>query len=183
MKRTLLLLMAAVGLVLILPRITSPQMRGGGRSAQPQKPLPPGMRAPMVRFEDLAAKAGLTGVVVSGSDKQQAYIVENTGTGLAILDYDNDGLPDIFFVNGDRFERTGQPQTHYLYHNLGGLRFEDVTRKSGILHKDWGQGVCAGDFDNDGYIDLFVTSWGKNVLWRNHGDGTFRDETQERGLS
>ena len=137
----------------------------------------------MVRFEDLAAKAGLTGVIVSGSDKQQAYIIENTGTGLAILDYDNDGLPDIFFVNGDRFERSGQAPTHYLYHNLGGLRFEDVTRKSGILHNGWGQGVCAGDADNDGYIDLFVTSWGQNTLWRNQGNGTFRDETKERGLS
>jgi hypothetical protein len=159
------------------------QMTGSGRAAVPRKPLPPGLKAPVVRFEDIAATAGLTGINVSGSDKQQAYIVENTGTGVAIFDYDNDGLPDIFFVNGDRFDRSGPPPTHFLYHNLGGLHFEDVTAKSGITHNDWGQGVCAGDIDNDGYIDLFVTAWGHNTLWRNQGNGTFRDETAARGLS
>jgi hypothetical protein len=159
------------------------QMTGSGKTAQPRKPLPPGVKPPAVRFEDLAARAGLVGVNVSGSDTQQAYIVENTGTGVAIFDYDNDGLPDIFFVNGDRFDRTGAAPGHFLYHNLGGLRFEDVTAKSGITHNDWGQGVCAGDIDNDGNIDLFVTAWGHNVLWRNQGNGTFRDETKDRGLA
>ena len=159
------------------------QMTGGGRTGAPRKPLPPGIKPPATHFEDIAAKAGLTGINISGSDKQQVYIVENTGTGVAIFDYDNDGLPDIFIVNGDRFDRTGAPPSHFLYHNLGGLRFEDVTAKAGITHNDWGQGVCAGDIDNDGNIDLFVTAWGHNVLWRNQGDGTFRDETSQRGLS
>ncbi len=72
--------------------------------------------------------------------------------------------------------------THFLYHNLGGLKFEDVTEKSGISHTGWGQGVCVGDVDNHGYPDLFVTQWGQNVLYRNLGNGTFRDETKERGL-
>ncbi len=160
-----------------------PQMTGGGRRALPGRPLPTGLRPPAVRFEDLAQKAGLTGVNVSGSDKQQMYIVENTGTGVAILDYDNDGLPDIFFVNGDRFDRAGPEPQPFLYHNLGGLRFEDVTQKSGITHTGWGQGVCAGDIDNDGNVDLFVTSWGENALWKNLGNGTFRNETKERGLA
>jgi enediyne biosynthesis protein E4 len=181
--RTPLICAAAALAVLCGLPLAFPQMMGGGRIALPRKPLPPGVKAPQVRFEDLAAKAGLTGVNVSGSDKQQAYIVENTGTGVAVFDYDNDGLPDLFFVNGDRFDRTGAPPTHFLYHNLGGLRFEDVTAKSGITHNDWGQGVCAGDVDNDGRIDLFVTAWGHNVLWHNQGDGTFRDETRERGLA
>jgi len=158
------------------------QMTGGGRTAAPKRPLPPGVKAPAIRFEDLAPRAGLVGVNVSGSDKQQAYIIENTGSGVAIFDYDNDGLPDIFFVNGDRFDPTGAAPTHFLYHNLGGLRFEDVTKRAGITHTGWGQGVCAGDIDNDGNVDLFVTSWGQNVLWRNQGNGLFRDETKERGL-
>lgn len=170
----------AVATLLMVPAIS--QMTGGGRKAAPKRPLPPGVKAPTIQFVDLASKAGLVGVNVSGSDKQQAYIVENTGTGVAIFDYDNDGLPDIFFVNGDRFDRTGAAPKHFLYHNLGGLRFVDVTEKAGITHTGWGQGVCAGDVDNDGNVDLFVTSWGQNVLWRNQGNGTFRDETKERGL-
>lgn len=158
------------------------QMTGTGRAGQPGRPLPPGMKPPAVRFEDLAEKGHIVGVNVSGSDKQQAYIIENTGTGVAIFDYDNDGLPDIFFVNGDRFDNELPRPRHYLYHNLGGLKFEDVTEKAGIVHSDWGQGVCAGDIDDDGNIDLFVTAWGHNTLWRNQGNGTFRDETRERGL-
>ena len=73
--------------------------------------------------------------------------------------------------------------THFLYHNLGGLKFEDVTDKAGIKPTGWGQGVCAGDIDNDGYPDLFVTQWGQNVLYRNQASGKFRDETKERGLA
>ena len=174
----------AIGLVVILALPVFTQMMGGGRTAQPARPLPPGMEAPQVRYEDLGAKAGLNGINVSGSDKQQAYIVENTGTGVAIFDFDNDGLMDLFFVNGDRFDRdTNARPTHYLYRNLGGLRFEDVTAKSGIAHTNWGQGVCAGDIDNDGFVDLYIGYWGHNVLYRNRGNGTFRDETKERGLA
>ena len=87
-----------------------------------------------MRFEDLAEKAGLSGINVSGSEVQQTYIVENTGTGVAIFDYDNDGLPDLFFVNGGRFDPHSPPPPHFLYHNLGGLRFEDVTARSGIAN-------------------------------------------------
>jgi enediyne biosynthesis protein E4 len=174
----------AMGLVVILALPVFTQMMGGGRTAQPARPLPPGMKAPQVRYEDLGAKAGLNGINVSGSDKQQAYIVENTGTGVAIFDFDNDGLMDLFFVNGDRFDRDPNARpTHHLYRNLGGLRFEDVTAKSGIAHTDWGQGVCAGDIDNDGFTDLYIGYWGHNVLYRNQGNGTFRDETKERGLA
>src|SRR5580765_1202012 len=137
---------------------------------------------PDVRYEDIAKQAGLTGVNVSGAERGKQYIVESTGTGVAIFDYDNDGLPDIFLVNGGRFDEQGQNLTHFLYHNLGGLKFEDVTERAGIAHTGWGQGVCVGDIDNDGYTDLFVTQWGQNVLYRNQGGGKFRDETKERGL-
>ena len=155
----------------------------GNGVATPAKPLPAGMKPPVVRYEDIAAQAGLTGVNVSGSPANKQYIVETTGTGVAIFDYDNDGLPDIFLVNGDRFQKDGTPSTPLLYHNLGGLKFEDVTKKAGLTHTGWGQGVCAGDIDNDGNVDLLMTQWGQNVLYRNQGNGTFRDETEARGLA
>jgi hypothetical protein len=154
----------------------------GNGVATPARPLPPGVKPPVVQYEDIAAQAGLTSVNVSGADKNKQYIVETTGTGVAIFDYDNDGLPDILFVNGDRFQKGGTPPTPVLYHNLGGLKFEDVTSKAGLTHTGWGQGVCAGDIDNDGYVDIFITQWGQNVLYHNQGNGTFRDETQARGL-
>jgi hypothetical protein len=163
-----------------VPRLLS-QMASGNVKDQPTHPLPPGMKAPAVDFRDVAAQAGLTAEAISG-DIDQTYIVENTGTGVAIFDYDNDGLPDIFFPQGDRLHPTGPPLTPHLYHNLGGLRFEDVTAKAGIGHLGWSQGVCAGDPDNEGRVSLFVTQWGHNVFLHNQGGGTFRDETKERGL-
>src|ERR1700678_651518 len=153
-----------------------------GGTAVPANPLPAGMKPPTVRFEDVAAEAGLTGRNVSGAEQGQQYIVETTGTGVAIFDYDNDGLPDIFQVQADRLHNEGPPLTPHLYHNLGGLRFEDVTAKAGIGHLGWGQGVCAGDADNDGHVDLFLTQWGHNVFLHNLGNGTFRDQTKERGF-
>jgi enediyne biosynthesis protein E4 len=177
-------LVAAVALtstpLIVGPRLLS-QMASGNVKDQPVHPLPPGMKAPVVDFRDVAAQAGLTAEVISG-DIDQTYIVENTGTGVAIFDYDNDGLPDIFLLQGDRLHPTGPPLTPHLYHNLGGLRFEDVTAKAGIGHLGWSQGVCAGDPDNEGRVSLFVTQWGHNVFLHNMGDGTFRDETKERGL-
>jgi hypothetical protein len=134
-----------------------------------------------VDFRDVAAQAGLTAEVISG-EIDQTYIVENTGTGVAIFDYDNDGLPDIFLLQGDRLHNSGPPLTPHLYHNMGGLHFEDVTAKAGIGHLGWSQGVCAGDADNDGHVDLFIGQWGHNVFLHNMGNGTFRDETKERGL-
>jgi len=172
---------ASLFLGLLLERQALPQMISSGATDQPVRPLPPGMKAPAVDFRDVASQAGLNAVVVYG-ELDQTYVVENTGTGVAIFDYDNDGLPDIFLVQGDRLKPGSTPLTPHLYHNLGGLRFEDVTEKSGIGHTGWGQGVCAGDADNDGNVDLFLGQWGHNVFLRNMGNGTFRDETRERGL-
>src|SRR5690242_19880293 len=101
-----------------------------GAKDQPAHPLPPGMKPPAVNFRDVAAQAGLTAEVISG-EMDQTYIVENTGTGVAIFDYDNDGLPDIFLLQGDRLQREPGPRlTPHLYHNLGHLHFEDVTQKA-----------------------------------------------------
>ncbi len=172
----------ALTLSLSIERRALSQMISSEARDQPARPLPPGMKAPAVDFRDVAAQAGLSAVIVSGDDMDQTSVVENTGTGVAIFDYDNDGLPDIFLVQGDRFKPGPVPLTPHLYHNLGGLRFEDVTEKAGIRHTGWGQGVCAGDVDNDGNVDLFITQWGHNVFLHNMGNGTFRDETRERGL-
>jgi hypothetical protein len=171
----------ALAFCLLVERQALSQMISSGATDQPLRPLPPGMKAPSVNFRDVAAQAGLSAVVVSG-EMDQTFVVENTGTGVAIFDYDNDGLPDIFLVQGDRLKPGPAPLTPHLYHNLGGLRFEDVTEKAGIGHTGWGQGVCAGDADNDGNVDLFLGQWGHNVFLHNMGDGTFRDETRERGL-
>ena len=168
-------------LLLVGPSALS-QMVSTGAKDQPARPLPPGIKAPIVDFRDVAVEAGLTAEVISG-EIDQTYIVENTGTGVALFDYDNDGLQDIFLLQGDRLQNTSGPSlTPHLYHNLGHLHFEDVTQKAGIGHTGWEQGVCAGDADNDGHVDLFVTQWGHNLFLHNIGDGTFRDETKERGL-
>ncbi|WP_348267110.1 CRTAC1 family protein [Edaphobacter paludis] len=157
-------------------------MATGNGKAAPAKPLPPGMKAPVVHYVDIAAQAGLKDVNVSGADKDKQYIIETTGTGVAIIDYDNDGLPDLFVVNGGKLDgSSGAP--YHLYHNLGGLKFEDVTTGSGLTHTGWGQGVCAGDADNSGKVDLFVTAWGQNAFFHNLGNGKFRDEAKERGLT
>jgi hypothetical protein len=157
-------------------------MATGGQSV-PARPLPSRMRPPVVDFKDVSEQAGLAGALnVSGSATSKAYIVETTGNGVAIFDYDGDGRPDIFLVNSGRLEKGATQPSHFLFHNLGNLKFEDVTAKAGIAHTGWGQGVCVGDIDNHGYPDLFITQWGQNVLYRNLGNGTFRDETKERGL-
>ena len=154
-----------------------------GAAAQPKRPLPEGVRPPQIEYRDIAAEAGLGGVAVSGSSVDKSYIVESTGTGAAILDYDRDGLQDILVISADRFEDEGDDPRHYLYRNLGGLRFADVTEEAGIRHTGWAQGACAGDIDNDGFDDLVIPHWGQNRLYRNQGDGEFRDETAERGLT
>ncbi len=153
----------------------------GNGHATPAKPLPPGVKPPVVDYRDIAAQAGLSAATISGAEVGKQYIVETTGSGVAILDYDNDGLPDIFVVNGGRFD--GPQPVDHLYHNLGGLKFEDVTQKAGLHRTGWGQGVCAGDVDNSGHVDLFVTEWGTNAFFHNLGNGTFREEAQERGLA
>jgi hypothetical protein len=180
--RRVAVLVALMCTLLAFERRALSQMVSAGKSDQPARALPPGMKAPVVDFRDVAAQAGLTAEVISG-ELDQTYIVENTGTGAAIFDYDNDGLPDIFLLQGDRLkESSSAPLTPHLYHNLGHLRFEEVTRKAGIGHTGWEQGVCAGDPDNEGRVDLFITQWGHNIFLHNMEDGTFRDETKERGL-
>jgi len=139
----------------------------------------------IAHFTDLARKAGLTAPVVFGGESTKKYIIETTGTGVAIFDYDHDGWPDIFMVNGTKLEgfAAGQAPTNHLYHNNHDGTFTDVTEKAGLAHTGWGQGVCVGDYDNDGFEDLYVTYYGKNILYHNNGNGTFTDVSEKAGVA
>ena len=139
---------------------------------------------PLAYFTDIAQEAGLTMMNVFGGVDSKKYIIETTGTGVAILDYDNDGWPDIFIVNGTKLEGfpAGKGPTNHLYHNNHDGTFTDVTVKAGLARTGWGQGVCVGDYDNDGWEDLYVTYYGKNVLYHNNGNGTFTDVSDKTGV-
>jgi enediyne biosynthesis protein E4 len=141
--------------------------------------------AAIADFRDLARAAGLTVRTVIGGERTKQYILETTGGGAAIVDYDDDGWPDIFLVNGARLASAANdaPPVSHLYRNNHDGTFADVTGKAGVGGSGWGQGVCAGDYDNDGHIDLFVTYYGKQILYRNNADGTFGDVTRAAGLS
>ena len=136
-------------------------------------------------FVNVARPAGLDAVTVFGGKEVNRYLLETTGCGAAFFDYDGDGRLDAFLVNGTTLAGfpKGQEPTFHLYRNRGDGTFEDVTRKAGLaVASGWGQGVCAGDVDNDGDTDLYVTAYGQNRFFRNRGDGTFEDATQAAGL-
>jgi hypothetical protein len=138
-----------------------------------------------VTFVDIAEQAGLTVPNVWGGLKSKKYIVEAKGSGLAFFDYDQDGWLDIYLTNGVRFEETykaGEAPICHLYKNNRNGTFTDVTEKSGLARTGWQTGVCVGDYDNDGWDDLFCCYWGHNVLWKNNGNGTFTDVTEKAGL-
>jgi enediyne biosynthesis protein E4 len=135
-------------------------------------------------FTDVAQKAGLTAPIVFGGKDTKKYIIETTGTGVAIFDYDNDGWPDIFLVNGTTLEGfpTGEAPTNHLYRNNHDGTFTDVTVKAGLNVTGWGQGVCVGDYDNDGWEDLYVTYYGKNRLFDNQ-NGVFTEVAEKAGVA
>jgi enediyne biosynthesis protein E4 len=138
-----------------------------------------------VSFVDVAHAAGLNAKTIFGGEHKNKYLLETTGCGVAFYDYDNDGWLDIFLVNGSRLEGfpAGQEPISRLFKNNRDGTFSDVTTKAGLGHSGWGQGVCVGDYDNDGFDDLFVTYYGKNVLYHNNGDGTFSDVSQKAGVA
>jgi hypothetical protein len=144
-----------------------------------------GAPAPLAfAFTNIAQQAGLTGTTIYGGRDSNRYLLETTGCGTALIDYDNDGWLDIFLVNGTTLEGfpKGQEPTAHLYRNKHDGTFEDVTEKAGLLQTGWGQGACVGDIDNDGFDDLYVTYWGQSRLFRNRGNGTFEDITERAGL-
>ncbi len=165
--------------ILLLAVVSSLAATEPLESQQPEQ-----SRSPF-RFEDRAAAAGLNHQTLYGQPGANKYLLETTGSGVAWVDIDRDGDLDAFFVNGSRLE--GFPQgarpVSRLYRNLGDGRFADITAAAGVGRHGWGQSVCAGDYDNDGFEDLFVTYWGQNSLWRNQGDGTFQDTARSVGLT
>src|SRR6201997_4173474 len=152
-------------------------------SAQQAKPSAP-PPAPIATFIDIAEKAGLTGQNIFGGVDTKKYIIETTGTGVAIFDYDNDGWPDIFIVNGTKLEGfpAGQGPSNRLYRNNHDGTFTDVTAMAGLSATGWGQGVCVGDYDNDGWEDLYVTYYGRNQLYHNE-HGVFKEVSEQAGVA
>ncbi|HEY7212500.1 MAG TPA: CRTAC1 family protein [Bryobacteraceae bacterium] len=139
-----------------------------------------------VLFRDVSPQAGLAGAKnVSGSPGNKQFLLEEMGCGVALFDYDNDGWLDIFLVNGSTFESSGagKKYTSFLFRNNRDGTFTNVTEKAGLTHSGWGQACCVGDYDNDGFDDLFVSYWGRNVLYHNNGDGTFTDVTKKACLT
>ena len=154
------------------------------KDGPPKEALPPSSDAG-VTFTNVARESGLNVKTIFGGEHTNKYLLETTGCGVAFYDYDNDGWLDIFLVNGSRLEgfpAESEPTSHLFRNNRDGT-FTDVTLKAGVAHSGWGQGVCVGDFDNDGWDDLFVTYYGKNVLYHNNGDGTFTDVSQKAGVA
>jgi len=141
---------------------------------------------PPVVFTDVTAKAGLSKAVnTSGSATNKQLLLEEMGGGAAFFDYDNDGWLDIFLVNGTSLDpavRERNPAS-YLFHNNRDGTFTDVSQQAGLIHSGWGQGCCVGDYDNDGFDDLFVSYFGRNVLYHNNGNGTFTDVSEKAGVT
>jgi hypothetical protein len=133
-------------------------------------------------FTDVAAHAGLRAPVIYGPPGRMDYILESMGCGVAFLDYDNDGWLDIFLLSGTRREGWVEGATNRLYKNNRDGTFTDVTAKSGLVRQGWACGITVGDYNNDGFEDLFITGWPQNILYRNNGDGTFTDVTEKAGL-
>jgi len=138
---------------------------------------------PAVTFENVAAASGLTFTHTNGASPEK-YLVETMGSGALFFDYDNDGWTDLFFVDGGSLDdpAVASRARHRLFRNRGNGMFVDVTEGSGLRHRDYGMGACAGDIDNDGRIDLYVTNYGPNVLFRNAGKGAFTDVTRASGV-
>ena len=144
-----------------------------------------------VSFVDVADRAGLRAPSVYGGVDRKRFIIETNGAGVAWLDYDNDGWVDALILNGVRLQEgrrevidyaPGTAPVSHLYRNDHDGTFTDVTARAGLRASGWASSVCAGDYDNDGFVDLFLTYYGQNVLYRNQGNGTFADVTRAAGL-
>ncbi len=151
-------------------------------TAKPQARPPASGRPFNAHFVDVAASAGLTAAITYGGVESNKYIIESTGCGCAFIDYDNDGWMDLFVLCGTRLEGAPEGATNRLYKNNRDGTFTDVTEKAGLHSVGWASGVCVGDYNNDGFDDLFCTYFGHNILYRNNGDGTFTDVTKSSGL-
>jgi hypothetical protein len=137
---------------------------------------------PFSRFVDVASTAGLNQIMFYGEGSSATYVTEIMGGGCAFFDFDNDGWMDIFILGGRLLNSVPRGASNRLYKNNRDGTFTDVTEKAGLLDAGWAVGVCVGDYNNDGFEDLFVTYYGQNRLYHNNGDGTFSDVTAKAGL-
>ena len=170
------------GLMRPVNRMTTGAQWISSRGATPQPRGKPSGRPFPARFTDVARDAGLTHPSIYGAVDAKSFIIEVVGCGVAFLDYDNDGWLDVFVLSGTRLESAPAGTTNRLYKNNRDGTFTDVTEKAGLTRTGWASAVTVGDYNNDGFDDLFITYYGHNVLYRNNGDGTFTDVTEKSGL-
>ena len=162
--------------------VGGPEQGVVSRKAKAEQRMAPSGRPFNARFTDIAKEAGLVLPVVYGEADHKDYILETVGCGCAFFDYDNDGWMDIFLLSGSSMAGAPSGASNRLYKNNRDRTFSDVTEKAGLRFTGWGSGVCVGDYNNDGWEDLFCTFYGQNKLYRNNGDGTFTDVTKQAGL-
>lgn len=156
--------------------MSSRNLKAAPRKARSGKPF-------LSSFSDVALQAGLVHPVTYGEVDRKRVILETMGCGVAFIDYDNDGWLDIFILSGTRMEGGAPDSTNRLYKNNRDGTFTDVTKQAGLFRTGWACSVTVGDYNNDGYEDIFVTYYGQNVLYKNNGNGTFTDVTVSAGLS
>ena len=185
-RRKLLALLAGSAASRFTPAAAMPGVAPGqgvsSRGVRPQPRGKPSGRPFLARFTDVAKESGLTAPVIYGGVDTKRYIVEVVGCGVAFLDYDNDGWLDLLVLSGTRLESAPPGTTNRLYKNNRDGTFTDVTEKAGLTSTGWASAVTVGDYDNDGFDDLFITYYGHNVLYHNNGNGTFTDVTAKAGL-
>jgi enediyne biosynthesis protein E4 len=173
--------LAAAAALLLTPCLLAGCRPGAVSGAEAREAAGP------IYFEDITDAAGIRFAHDNGGFGEK-WMPETTGAGCAFLDYDGDGLQDLLLINSGRFlvdgaeVEPGEPSRITLYRNKGDGTMEDVTEKAGLMVRHYGQGVCIGDYDNDGWDDLYITCLGPNYLFRNNGDGTFTDVTQAAGV-
>ena len=168
---------------------------GGQETSSPNPPQMDAQHRPItaggfvksgpVVFEDIAAKAGLTVWTHKMGTPEKKYIIETKGSGVCLIDYDNDGWLDIYMVNGSTLDAlTGKESAPHaaLFHNNHDGTFTDVAEKAGVTNGRWGFGCAVADYDNDGWPDLYVSNFGKNRLYHNNHNGTFTDVAEKAGV-
>lgn len=172
-------------LALITGAFASRWMFGQGVASRKTAALPRGKPSGipfLARFTDVGRESGLNHPTIYGPVDHKDYIIETVGCGCAFLDYDNDGWMDILVLSGSRVAEAPEGTSSRLYKNNRDGTFTDVTEKAGLLRTSWASAVTVGDYNNDGFDDLFITAYGQNILYKNNGDGTFADVTKQAGL-